>query len=252
MGNTLQILITAGGTSERIDNVRRITNSGTGALGAKIAEAFAAAERDCRITYICSASAIRPPGNVSVICADDIDSVAEAVKRACAETRFDIIIHSMAIGDYKVRAVSDTSLATAGVIERLSVLACGDSQSPEEAIQDVLLSPAGITDAKISSDKEDLLIVLEKAPKIIALYRGLAPEATIIGFKLLSDASEEELVSAGLALLKKNDCDFVLANDMKTVRSDMHEGLLIKKDGTYERATGKDNIAKLVVKASLN
>ena len=37
----MKIIITAGGTSERIDDVRTITNSSTGRLGYAIGEAFA-------------------------------------------------------------------------------------------------------------------------------------------------------------------------------------------------------------------
>lgn len=273
-------MITAGGTSEAIDDVRRITNSGTGTLGARIAEAFAASGYDCHIAYICSAGAVRPdaersrklsgrgagvseaadvsgsaPGGgcfeIDVRIADDVSAVEAAVRQACAETGFDVIIHSMAIGDYRVRAVSDAELMADGVIERLSVLACGDSSSPDEAVRDALLSPPGIRESKISSDKENLVIVLEKAPKIIALYRGLAPGAVIVGFKLLSNAEEGELVRAGLALLMKNDCDFVLANDISTVRAGLHAGLLVCRDGTYERTSGKEGIAALIVKRVL-
>ena len=241
----INILITAGGTSEQIDDVRRITNSGTGRLGAKIADAFAESI-DCAITYICSENAARPDSDATVRVCESVADVKEAIGLACAGTEYDVIVHSMAIGDYQVRAVSDSAQMTTSVIERLSVLACGDSSSPEEAVRVALLSPPGIRENKISSDKEDLIVVLEKAPKIIALLRGLAPQAVIVGFKLLSGVSDEELVSAGLALLQKNDCDLVLANDMNTVMGDRHEGLLIARDGTYERAIGKDDIAKLV------
>jgi len=219
----LKILVTAGGTSEKVDDVRRITNSGTGRLGAKIADAFLAGGRECAVTYICSENAVRPEHDADVRVCDDVDSVKEAVEKACAENKYDVMIHSMAISDYRVKAVRDS-----------------------------LSSAQDIRESKISSDKEELIVVLEKAPKIIALLRGLAPDAVIVGFKLLSDANEEELVRAGHALLLKNDCDFVFANDMKTVRINRHEGILIARDGTYERAEGKDGIAALITERVLN
>jgi phosphopantothenate-cysteine ligase len=300
--NKLNILITAGGTSENIDSVRRISNSGTGRLGALAAESFAAAlaakssvgsptvgeyagqVKGLKIVYICSEGAALPMGahwsspghcdpgrgsgeavpsrlgaissRLEVIIANDVSAVESAIRTVCAETSFDAVIHSMAISDYVVKAVSDSARMTQGVMERLSLLACGDSSSPEEAIQGVILSPPALpeseTSSKISSDKEDLIIVLEKAPKLIAMLRGLAKDAVIVGFKLLTGASEDELVEAGSALLKKNDCNYVLANDMKTVMSDSHEGLLIGRDGAYERATGKAAIADLIVKSVLS
>ena len=42
----MKIMITAGGTSERIDDVRTITNSSTGRLGYAVGKAFAEKYRD--------------------------------------------------------------------------------------------------------------------------------------------------------------------------------------------------------------
>jgi phosphopantothenate-cysteine ligase len=178
--------------------------------------------------------------------------VAAAAREACGETSFDVIVHSMAIGDYRVRAVSDAGHMAGNVLERLSVLACGDSSSPEEAVRDALVSPPDLREAKIPSDKENLIVVLEKTPKIISMFRELAPDAVIFGFKLLSNVSEDELLEAGHSLLRKNKCDFILANDMRTVGVEAgHEGYLISQDGSFERATGKEAIAALLVKRAL-
>jgi phosphopantothenate-cysteine ligase len=259
----ISILITAGGTSEKIDEVRRITNSGTGRLGALVAEAFAAAGQSCRITYLCSTSAVRPqnktPGVLEFVEADDVMALRETVARLGTDQAYDIIVHSMAVGDYYVKAVSDAQLVTGEVMKRLSHLAsgpdcgkaCGDSAAPEEAIEGAILEPPRILESKISSDKENLVVLLEKAPKIISMLRGLAPSAVIVGFKLLSDVDEAELVRVGTGLLQKNDCDFVLANDMRTVRSNRQEGVLIARDGSTEHAYGKSGIADLIVKRTL-
>ncbi|MDR1796761.1 MAG: phosphopantothenate--cysteine ligase [Clostridiales Family XIII bacterium] len=241
----LAVLITAGGTSENIDDVRRITNSGTGRLGALIATRFAAGEAGCHITYLRSEAAVRPnvrdESKIETHICDSVLSLKEAVERVCSARRFDIVVHSMAVGDYMVRAVTDA--------ERLAgALAGADPDAGEAGLAQVVLNPPGIREAKISSDKDNLVVVLEKAPKIISLLRGLAPGAVITGFKLLSNVSEEELVRVGLGLLTKNRCDFVLANDMRTVRSDRHEGLLIAADGSYEHAFGKQDIASLIVR----
>ena len=247
-GKPIEILITAGGTSENIDDVRRITNSGTGQLGALVADEFFASELPCHITYLCSSPAVRPVlcENIDVIIANSVLELYSTVKNLLENRTFDIIVHSMAIGDYYVKAVSDSQRVSGEIIKRLSYMACGDSSAPEEAIEDAILSPPPIVESKISSDKENLIVVLEKAPKIISMFRGFAPNAVIVGFKLLSNVEESELLSVGLALLKKNDCDYVLANDMRTVQAGSHEGLLISEGGSFERAYGKDAIAELI------
>jgi len=194
---------------------------------------------------------------LSALACGDSSSPEEAVtdERLSALACGDSSSPEEAVTDERLSALAcgDSSSPEEAVTDALlSALACGDSSSPEEAVIDALLSPPEIREAKISSDKENLIVVLERAPKIISLYRGLAPGAVIVGFKLLSDVSEEELVRAGHALLLKNDCDFVLANDLRTVRSDCHEGLLIARDGTFERAAGKEVIAALIVHRALD
>lgn len=55
---TLNIVITSGGTSEYIDAVRKITNSGTGKLGSIIAEQISKNENINKIFYIYTTKAI--------------------------------------------------------------------------------------------------------------------------------------------------------------------------------------------------
>ena len=55
-----KIIITAGGTSEKIDNVRKITNSSSGKLALTIAKTLLKEYKDIWIDYICSKSALRP------------------------------------------------------------------------------------------------------------------------------------------------------------------------------------------------
>jgi phosphopantothenate-cysteine ligase len=95
------------------------------------------------------------------------------------------------------------------------------------------------------------VVVFEKTPKVMALFRDLLPGAVIVGFKLLVDASPDELMAAGLSTLKDNDCDYVFANDMQTVAAgaEKHEGILIGRDGKISSAKGKDAIAELIVGA---
>ena len=56
----MKIVITAGGTSERIDDVRTITNSSTGSLGFAIGTAFAASDEIEKIYYLHGKRAVWP------------------------------------------------------------------------------------------------------------------------------------------------------------------------------------------------
>ena len=81
----------------------------------------------------------------------------------------------------------------------------------------------------------------------MAKLRALAPEALIIGFKLLDGVSHERLISVGRELLKNNDCDYVLANDYQTVAAENHTGYLIDSLGNETEYVGKEAIAKGIV-----
>ena len=56
MNKKINVVITSGGTSEPIDNVRKITNSSSGKLGCTIAEEILKLDNLDKIYYICSTS----------------------------------------------------------------------------------------------------------------------------------------------------------------------------------------------------
>jgi phosphopantothenate---cysteine ligase (CTP) len=70
-----------------------------------------------------------------------------------------------------------------------------------------------------------------------------------VGFKLLYGVSRQELLDTGLALLQKNRCDFVLANDAQSFADGGHTGFLIAPCGEPVRFEGKRAIARGIVRA---
>jgi phosphopantothenate-cysteine ligase len=76
----------------------------------------------------------------------------------------------------------------------------------------------------------------------------MAPNALIIGFKLLSNVPNETLIEVGYNLLLKNQCNFILANDYSTVAIGAHEGFLIDSNRNVLSYVGKENIAKGIVR----
>ena len=75
-----KIVITAGGTSEKIDNVRRITNYSSGKTGMTVASEFLKRD-DTFIYYICSKSALRPiDDRVKIIEIEDTMELKNAVE----------------------------------------------------------------------------------------------------------------------------------------------------------------------------
>ena len=100
----MNIIVTAGGTSEPIDNVRRIANTGTGRLGSLVADELAEEDWTDHIFYVCAKDSIRPVSK-RVTCVE-IQSVAdlqEAVTELTKKYVIHGVVHSMAVSDYKVR-----------------------------------------------------------------------------------------------------------------------------------------------------
>ncbi|MCL2621272.1 MAG: hypothetical protein FWD97_10110 [Defluviitaleaceae bacterium] len=201
-----KVLITAGPTSERIDSVRSITNHSTGRLGREVAHAFAV--RGCEIFYLRGKGGVSYDlPNVHETVITDVASLQSAISDIFDKHKIDIIIHAMAVSDYR---------------------------------------PKVQYDSKISSDADELVIVLEKNPKVIGQFRQLAPDAVFVGFKLVTGLNHQQRIDKAHGLLAKNGCDFVLVNDSSKVGTD-HTGWLVDSDKNHKEYIGKDAIAQGIV-----
>ena len=106
-GEKMNVLVTAGGTCEPIDDARYISNTGTGRLGSLIADALAEKTEIDNIFYICAKSACRPATDrATVIPIFSVEDLEKAVRDLLRKERIDAVVHSMAVSDYRVRAVS--------------------------------------------------------------------------------------------------------------------------------------------------
>jgi phosphopantothenate-cysteine ligase len=225
----VKILITSGGTTEKIDDVRKIKNMSTGRLGTLIAEQFLA-QSSAEITYLCSTDAIVPADSgVKIIRIESVKELSETLEKLLDTVKFDAVIHAMAVSDYAVKSVLSADVLDA-------------SKTVHEAILNS--SATTVTHKKISSDIDNLIIVMEKTPKVIRLFKELQPETVLVGFKLLVDVDEKNLIKTGHDLLLRNQCDFVLANDLTQINGDSHAGLLISPDASVQRFYTKQEIAQ--------
>ena len=227
----MKIVITAGGTSERIDDVRTITNSSTGSLGFAIGTAFAAEEKIEKIYYLHGKRAVWPEDEKVVpIEIGGVMDLKDSLIKVLTEDKIDAVIHAMAVSDYMVHQVT--------TLDKLM-----GTEDPKHA-QD-------LSGNKISSDIDDLIIHMKRSPKVISIIKELSPETTLVGFKLLSGVPHEELIDVGYRLLQKNKCDFVMANDLREIGNSMHKGYLIHTDKTYDSMNTNEEIATMIVRRIL-
>lgn len=235
-----KIIITAGGTSEKIDNVRKITNSSSGKLGMTIANHLLKENDDLIIYYVCSKNSLRPlDKRIKVIEIDDTISLKNKIENLLLNEKIDYFIHSMAVSDYMTDYVT--------TIERIKA-SIKNTSNLEEAFSNIEI----INGNKISSYEDNLVIVLKQTPKIISIIKDLSPQTYLVGFKLLDGVSKEELISVAKKLRDKNKCDLVVANDLATIRNGEHIAYIIDKNNEIEESRGKDDIAKKLVRRMKN
>ena len=231
-----QVIITAGGTSERIDNVRKITNSSSGKLGVAIANHLLEKDEEVFIYYVCSKSSLRPSDpRVQIIEVEGTIDLKNKIEGLLTTNQIDVFIHSMAVSDYTTDYVT--------TVDRIK-----ESVRKNPNLDDAFKNIEVISGNKISSYEDNLVIVLKPTPKIISLIKTLSPATYLVGFKLLDGVSKEELIKVASKLRDKNKCDLVVANDLSSIRDGNHTALIIDKEGTILTAHGKDDIAKKLVR----
>ena len=231
-----KIIITSGGTSEKIDNVRKITNSSSGKLGMTVANHLLQENNDLIIYYVCSKNSLRPNDDrVKIFEIDGTMDLEKTIENLLVNEHIDYFIHSMAVSDYMTDYVT--------TIERIK-----ESFKKTDNIDKAFENIEVIDGNKISSYEDNLVIVLKPTPKIISIIKNLSPSTYLVGFKLLDGVSKEELIDVAKKLRNKNKCDLVVANDLATIRNGEHIGYIIDENNEIEEAHGKDDIAKKLVR----
>ncbi|MFP3090493.1 phosphopantothenoylcysteine synthase [Treponema sp. TIM-1] len=243
----MNFLVTAGGTVEQIDSVRSITNSATGRLGSLIADELAGREETAGIWYICGKTAARPQTpRAEILPIGDTATLEAEVRRVLAGRRIDGIIHTMAVSDYRVSALTTPRLMAESLLAARENSA-GGLPDREGILRGIQQAPVLDRGGKIDSGEQKLILILEPTVKVISLFRGLAPKAVLVGFKLLHDVPHEALINTAYALLEKNHCDFVLANDDRDIHGDCHAAYLIDRDRRISPYGDKQSIARGIV-----
>ena len=220
----MNILITSGGTSEKIDRVRSITNHSTGRLGKIIAETFL--DKGDQVTLVTTPKAVRPAAhpNLTIVQIENVAELLESLEPLIHT--HDVLIHAMAVSDYT--PVYMTGLeAVAASPDMTEFLNKTNSES------------------KISSQDDVQVLFLKKTPKIISLVKKWNPAIRLIGFKLLVNVTKEELLKTARASLIKNQAEIIVANDLTEISNQEHRSYLVGKD-TVTQAQSKEEIAQLL------
>lgn len=209
------VLITSGPTRANIDLVRYIANTSSGALGSKIAEAFAA--KGMPVVFVYGKNSIQPDITdkhlLEKIEIETVDDLIKALEKKSEDTKIISVVHAIAVLDY---------------------------------------IPENMLKAKKKSGDDYWDIRLIRTPKVISRLRNLFPKAFITGFKLEAGIDENTLVDKAFNLFNENRLDLVIANDFNKVKPDSHEALFIGEDKQIMfRTFSKDEIAKKLAEITI-
>lgn len=221
----MKIIITSGGTSEVIDQVRAITNHATGTLGKIIAEQALA--RGHEVTLVTTKQAVKPTfhPHLTIVEITNVESLKETLEPLVKTHQ--VLIHSMAVSDY-------TPVYMTGL----------DEVRETEDITSLLEKKN--TETKISSKADYQVLFLKKTPKVISHVKQWNPGIQLIGFKLLVDVPKEELFAVARDSIQRNNADYILANDLVDITADKHLGYLVSQTEAIPAET-KQDIAQLIL-----
>ncbi|MCM8535080.1 MAG: hypothetical protein NE334_04020 [Lentisphaeraceae bacterium] len=206
-----KVLVTAGPTWSAVDRVRVMTSIFSGETGLRFARHFKDAGADVTL--------FMGPGRAKFTTADwnemsvkqfwYYDDLAELLESELSENKYDIIIHSSAVSDYKIKNASN---------------------------------------GKTPSGKADLSIPLEPTAKLVDRIREIAPEAFLVKFKLQVGLTPEELYEIAFNSLKASKADLIVANDLDHMDGENHVAFVIDPNGKSQEARTKIEMCELLSK----
>ena len=200
----MKILITSGGTKVKIDLVRSITNMSRGTFGSQICDSFwrkiiaPSDASDKNVIVFFHAKNSRMP-------------IAESNHNSCCD--YDSGIYAIRYIEYDTFDDYRTKLTDLLKSEKFDIIVLA------AAVSDY--GVANYFNGKYHSS-DDMTIKLVKLPKVITEVRALAPNATICGFKLLVNSTDEELRAAMDKQFAENDIELCVGNDLRDIKADDH------------------------------
>lgn len=255
----MHIAITAGGTEESIDGVRKITNMSSGSLGWHCLEAVLNYmrqhdRRDFVVHYIKAPRAV-----TKELCAEDAlcvdfvnvtntQSVYDCIDELMDKVKIDLFVHAMAISDFSY----SYSASLRALAEELYLNFAENKNIEIEDIEDILKMPKHRHDEgeKISSS-EEIIMGFATTPKVISLIKKKNRETFLVGFKLVKHNHDNNLVKQAEKLRLANDCDAVFANEASQLSEEGHAGLLLHRGEIVARPVGKKQIAEAIVNLAM-
>ena len=176
----MKMLITGGNTQTPIDSVRSITNIFKGKTSIQIA---AAANTYYEVTLLGNKEMSSSVSDgINFVPYRTYDELYSSMESLIKQNKYDVIIHSAAVGDYKVDGVYDANMQLIN------------------------------NDGKVGSSHNELYLKLVPTEKIVDKIRDWGFGGKLVKFKLQVNMSDEELIKIAEASRLTSNADFIVAN----------------------------------------
>ena len=205
-----RVLVTTGGTRERIDAARYVGNYSSGKQG--FAFARAAFELGADVNVIAANAKTNDLNTFSV---EEVSTAAELETRIMSQIdEFDLLIMAAAVADYRPKNTFPGKMKRSELGSEISI--------------DLVAN-------------EDVLVAVTSRLRTDGL------NATVVGFAAEASA---DLVNLGLEKMKAKGCDFMFVNDIadgQVFGSDDNSGVLVYPSGSQPVAGSKIEVARTVL-----
>jgi len=234
----MNVVVTGGGTSARIDDVRVITNLSSGRFAAAISESCLL--RGGKVWHVHTPAAERPlfrHARMDLETGDpgrEIDRLLRLYRQYCKlRTR----LHCVPL---RLGTVSEYARTLKDVITSRPI----DIVFLAMAVSDYEPIPSA---GKFRSDVERMVIECTRTQKVIQSVRDWAPSVYLVGFKLLSRVSTEELIREAEIAGRVNRADLTVANDLQTLIAGEHTIHLVRPEAPTETLGPAPDLADQLV-----
>lgn len=213
----MKILVTAGGTRERIDKVRFITNVSTGQTALLLASTLIA--RGHAVGYIHSITAPAPTG-ARTYDFESFDDLNKRLETILSSEPWDAVIHLAAVSDFSVSKIT---------------------------IGQGSFNP-NLIDKIDSRESESIAIHLKPNFKILERLKSYSknPHIKIIGFKLTASAPESEVRSTVSRMFESSGVDYVVQNDLSEIDESKHVARIFRKGDLLVETRTKQEMANVI------
>ena len=232
----MNILVTGGGTVAPIDDVRQITNASTGRFSSAISEA--ALRRGATVWHLHAPGALLPFHDATRF-DPDADLFEEIDRLGFLKAERDAHRDRLTLVPLRTGTVPEYAAALRALLAEHPI----DAAFLAMAVSDYAPIPEP---GKLSSDAEELVLRCRRLPKVIAEVRDWAPDAYLVGFKLTSGATDDDLIARARLANEVNRSDLTVANDLQPYREGRQTIHLVRPGQPVVRLGGSDLALQLV------